>query len=201
MEMSEWTKKRKGNAKIYTNPISDFAIVENHYGVIWNGQHFPSVEEAKKVIENMSSVSFAEELRQAQQEARKRLEEEKKQARQTLDEQNATLLEIYEQEQAKWVEKVLPVAREKMIGAANQALNAVRLTFGRSDVPYAPTLMRKRELSSRPEQTESWRILETVRLLEKALGEGIKIEYTSWDRAADSDWGSFSEEYMDISWK
>jgi Mg2+ and Co2+ transporter CorA len=76
--VNDWTKKSKGNAKIYTNPITDFAIVENHYGIFWGDQSFATVEEAKRIIEKefMTSVSFTEQLRQAQQEARKKIEKE-----------------------------------------------------------------------------------------------------------------------------
>ena len=44
-----WTKKSKGNAKVYTHPgVPDGrAIVENHWGVTFNGVKYPSVDLAK----------------------------------------------------------------------------------------------------------------------------------------------------------
>ncbi len=50
-----WTKKSKGNAKIYTHPGVDRAIVENHWGVAYDGQKFDSVEAAK--ISALAQVS------------------------------------------------------------------------------------------------------------------------------------------------
>lgn len=42
-----WTKKSKGNAKIYTHPSVERAVVENHWGVTFNGLKYPSVDMAK----------------------------------------------------------------------------------------------------------------------------------------------------------
>lgn len=44
-----WTKKSKGNAKIYTHPdaFEGRAIVENSWGVSFNGVTYPTVEKAK----------------------------------------------------------------------------------------------------------------------------------------------------------
>lgn len=44
-----WTKKSKGNAKIYTHPdaFEGRAIVENSWGVSFNGVRYASVDEAK----------------------------------------------------------------------------------------------------------------------------------------------------------
>lgn len=47
-----WTKKFKGSAVrggawIYTHPALTRAIVQNHNGVSYDGQHFASVEDAK----------------------------------------------------------------------------------------------------------------------------------------------------------
>lgn len=45
--MVDWKCKRKGTAHIYTHPDIPRAIVENHYGVSFNGAWFDSVEDAK----------------------------------------------------------------------------------------------------------------------------------------------------------
>ena len=48
--MDGWTKKTKGNAKIYTHPLvhDGHAIVQNHWGVAFNGQKFDTVAAAKE---------------------------------------------------------------------------------------------------------------------------------------------------------
>lgn len=49
IEKDGWTKKSKGNAKIYTHPeaFESRAIVENSWGISFNGVRFASVDEAK----------------------------------------------------------------------------------------------------------------------------------------------------------
>lgn len=44
-----WTKKSKGNAKIYTHPDAKDgrAVVQNHWGISFNGKMFDSLFEAK----------------------------------------------------------------------------------------------------------------------------------------------------------
>lgn len=44
-----WTKKRKGTAKVHTHPdaYEGRAVVENHWGVHFNGRKYPSLDEAK----------------------------------------------------------------------------------------------------------------------------------------------------------
>lgn len=44
-----WTKKTKGNAKIYTHPqvFENRAVVENFNGVTFHGQSYRSVSDAK----------------------------------------------------------------------------------------------------------------------------------------------------------
>lgn len=51
-----WTKKTKGNAKIYTSDVSDRAIVANPYGISWNGNGYASVEDAKRAAEQSGLV-------------------------------------------------------------------------------------------------------------------------------------------------
>ena len=45
-----WTKKTRGNAKIYTHPdtFEERAVVENHWGVSFNGVMYESVFAAKQ---------------------------------------------------------------------------------------------------------------------------------------------------------
>lgn len=43
-----WVKKKKGNAKIYTNSYIKNAIVENFLGVHFNGKIYKTVDEAKE---------------------------------------------------------------------------------------------------------------------------------------------------------
>lgn len=52
--MATWTVKRKGNAKIYVSDMSDYAVVENPYGVSWRGERFDTVLEAKNAAEKES---------------------------------------------------------------------------------------------------------------------------------------------------
>lgn len=44
-----WVKKSKGNAKVYTHPeaFEGRAIVQNSHGIVFNGQKYGSLEEAK----------------------------------------------------------------------------------------------------------------------------------------------------------
>lgn len=51
-----WVRKTKGNAKVYTCPLTDRAIVENHYGVFWNGIQFATVNDAKQAAEQTAKV-------------------------------------------------------------------------------------------------------------------------------------------------
>ena len=53
MVSDEWVKKFKGDrerggARIYRHPLLTRAIVENHYGVSYDGNWYDSVDEAKK---------------------------------------------------------------------------------------------------------------------------------------------------------
>jgi hypothetical protein len=48
--MNDWTKKRKGNSKIYKHPNVDRAIVENFKGVFFDGKEYATVNDAKKKI-------------------------------------------------------------------------------------------------------------------------------------------------------
>jgi hypothetical protein len=50
MSEVEWSKKRKGNAIIYTHPgaFEQRAVVSSPYGISFNGVIYSSVEEAKK---------------------------------------------------------------------------------------------------------------------------------------------------------
>jgi hypothetical protein len=45
--MNDWSNKPKGNAKIYTHPNVDRAIIENFKGVFFDGKKYASVQEAK----------------------------------------------------------------------------------------------------------------------------------------------------------
>jgi hypothetical protein len=51
-----WTKKSKGNAKVYTHPGIDHAIVVNHNGISWNGNVFPTLDAAKAWATNYTEI-------------------------------------------------------------------------------------------------------------------------------------------------
>lgn len=51
--MTDWKKKSKGNAKIYTHPNVDRAIIENFKGVFFDGKEYPSVKEAMTAAINI----------------------------------------------------------------------------------------------------------------------------------------------------
>jgi hypothetical protein len=46
----EWSKTRKGTAKIYTHPdaVDGRAVVENHWGISFNGKMYATVSAAMK---------------------------------------------------------------------------------------------------------------------------------------------------------
>lgn len=53
-----WTKKTKGNAKVYTTDRVDRAIVVNHFGISFDGREFQTLDEAK--AEALSTPTQAE---------------------------------------------------------------------------------------------------------------------------------------------
>lgn len=48
---ANWSKKSKGNAKIYTHPDLAHSIVENYNGIFFMGQSFNTVDAAKEYAE------------------------------------------------------------------------------------------------------------------------------------------------------
>jgi hypothetical protein len=48
---SDWTKKNKGNAKIYTHEKLDRAIVQNPWSILYDGRKFATVDEAMDFAE------------------------------------------------------------------------------------------------------------------------------------------------------
>lgn len=47
----DWKKQSKGNAKVYTHPRTENAVVVNFIGVSYRGEFYPSLAEAKAAAE------------------------------------------------------------------------------------------------------------------------------------------------------
>ena len=43
-----WAKKRKGMAIIHTHPATERAVVQDPYGIRWNGEFYETLDAAKQ---------------------------------------------------------------------------------------------------------------------------------------------------------